>query len=162
MCASSTFGMCERREELKRRSIHAFYVRSRRREAQTGLRTAVGASMCCGRINMGHEDKETAENARAREGAERPSTTPGAILWARSTVNKRCPLSDSTALIYPFPRRTNAPMALNNHALLYGGYSSPVAQMNWPSILRIDMLRRASTQWKPTPACHLRTRQLIK
>ena len=96
---------------------------------------------------------------RAREGAERPSTTPGAILWARSTVNGRCPLSDSTALIYPFPRRTNAPMAVNNHVLLYGRYSSRVAQMEWPSILRIDMLRRTSTQWKPTPACHLRTRQ---
>ena len=67
MCASSTFGKCVRREELKRRSIHAFYVRSRRRELKQACAPPWGSLMCCGRINMGPEDEETAENARARE-----------------------------------------------------------------------------------------------
>jgi hypothetical protein len=142
-------GCVHRCVRKRRRSIHAFYVRSRRRdvEAQTGSRTVVG------------EMKTKKPLRRRARRSRRPSTTPGAIVWACSTVA----LPHSTALIYPFHRRANAPRAINNNECLpYRQYSSRMVQMKGPSILRIEMLRSKNTQWKPTPACHLRTRQLIK
>jgi hypothetical protein len=82
-------------------------------------------------------------------------------VWACSTVA----LPHSTALIYPFHRRANAPRAINNNeCLLYRQYSSRMAQMRGPSILRIEMLRSKNTQCKPTPALqspHATTHQIV-
>ena len=93
---------------------------------------------------MGEETRRLREH-RLREGAERPSTTPGAIVWARSSVNKRCPshtpqLHSTNLPISPTGQRTE-----NKHGLLDGQYSSRVAQMKWPSVVHqpyCEMLRK--------------------
>ena len=138
----------------------AFYVI----EAQTGLRTAVEV-MC--QFSWGVENEETAEKARERRSREAEHDTTrhqrhrvGMLhsVHRKQTVPTRCPytLHTTNSSISPTGQRTEAS---KQQCHLYRPCSSRAALVNWPFKLRMEMLRSTNTQWKPTPVCHLRTRQ---
>ena len=94
--------MCEREDRAHARNCSTLGPVAK--EAQTGLRMPVGV-MC-------KVKRESATKLWSVKSEKEPSTTPGAIVRARSTENERCPpLSTALTRIHPFRRRADAPRA---------------------------------------------------
>ena len=124
------------REEKVHDEVHscAFYVtRSSRKEAQTGLRTAVGV-MCSGIILLWVlKNEETAEKAREKEPrgrARHQAPSCGHMLHCKQTVPTRCPstLHSFNLSIWPTGQRTEGS---KQQCHLYRPCSSRVALVNW-------------------------------